>query len=117
MIIVPSTERADVFAVNVFRVRPENQRPLVDRIRAAGDPGKIPGLLSMHLLCSGDGTQVTNFTHWTSREALDAATAANPAIRATRTAIREFIEGNGPLPYEVVEVTSRRKASPRGESR
>ncbi|HEV7652819.1 MAG TPA: antibiotic biosynthesis monooxygenase [Actinophytocola sp.] len=106
MIIVPSADRPDVFAVNVFGVRPENQRPLVDCIRDAGDHADIPGLLSMHLLCSKDGRQVTNLMHWASREALDAATAANPVIAAARTAIRRFVEGNGPLPHEVVEVRS-----------
>jgi heme-degrading monooxygenase HmoA len=105
MIIAASPARPEVFAVNVFRVRPENQRPLVDCIRAAGDPAGIPGLLSMHLLCSGDGTQVTNLMHWASRAAQDAATATNPVIQATRTAIRRFIEGDGPLPYEVVAVS------------
>jgi heme-degrading monooxygenase HmoA len=104
MMITASAGRPDVFAVNVFRVRPENQRPLVDCIRAAGDPAGIPGLLSMHLLCSGDGTQVTNLMHWASRAALDAAVTADPVIAATRTAIRRFIEGGGPLPYEVVAV-------------
>ncbi len=102
MLIVPSAGRPDVFAVNVFRVAPENQRPLIECIRDAGDPAGIPGLLSMHLLCSEDGTQVTNFTHWASREALDAATAENPAIDATRAAIRRF--SAGPEPYRVVDV-------------
>ncbi|MFJ7213213.1 antibiotic biosynthesis monooxygenase family protein [Amycolatopsis sp. NPDC098790] len=102
MLIVPSAERPDVFAVNVFRVSPENQQPLVECIRNAGDPAGVPGLLSMHLLCSEDGRQVTNFTHWASRAALDAATAENTAIKATRIAIRRF--SAGPEPYRVVEV-------------
>ena len=102
MIIIPSAGRPDFFAVNVFRVRPENQRRLVDRLRAAGDPADIPGLLSMHLLRSEDGTQVINHMHWASREAFDQATANNPAIAATRVAIRQFIEGAGPVPHEVI---------------
>ena len=105
MLIVPSADRPDVFAVNVFRVRPEHQRPLVECIRDAGDPAGIPGLLSMHLLCSEDGTQVTNFMHWAGKEALEAATARNPVIKATRTAIRRFVEG--PEPYRVVDVKRR----------
>ena len=80
---------------------------MVDRIRSAGDPAGIPGLLSMHLLCSKDGTQVTNFMHWASREALAAATADNPVIEETRAAIRQFIEGDGPRPYEVIAVKTR----------
>jgi heme-degrading monooxygenase HmoA len=107
VIIVPSAGQPDVFAINVFRVRPDNQQPLIDCIRDAGDPADIPGLLSMYLLCSKDGTQVTNFTHWASKEALRAATAENPVIKATKTAIRQFIEGTGPQPHKVVEVKSR----------
>jgi hypothetical protein len=36
--------------------------------------------------------------------ALDAATTANPVIATTRTAIRRFIEGDGPRPHEVVAI-------------
>lgn len=65
----------------------------------------------MHLLCSTDGTQVTNFMHWSSGEALQAAAAENSVIKATRTAIRQFIEGNGPQPHRVVEVKSRHEVT------
>ena len=42
--------------------------------------------------------------HWASKDAFDRATAGDPVINATRIAIRQFIEGAGPLPHEVVEV-------------
>lgn len=105
MIIIPSADRADLFAINVFQVRPENQQRLIDRIRDAGNPAGIPGLLSMHLLRSKDGTQVTNHMHWASKEALKRASAENPVIAATKIAIRELIEGAGPRPHEVIAVT------------
>jgi heme-degrading monooxygenase HmoA len=108
VIIIPAPDQQDLFAVNVFEVRPENQQSLIDCIRSAGDPAGIPGLLSMHLLRSEDGTQVTNFMHWASKDALDSATATNPVIAATRTGIRRFIEGSGPRPFEVIEVRARR---------
>jgi hypothetical protein len=46
MIIIPAVGQPDLFAINVFRVRPENQQRLIDCIRNAGDPTDIPGLLS-----------------------------------------------------------------------
>jgi heme-degrading monooxygenase HmoA len=61
----------------------------------------------MHLLRSKDGTQVTNHMHWASKEAFKQAAAENPVIDATRTAIRQFIEGAGPRPHEVIEVKPR----------
>jgi hypothetical protein len=97
VIIIPAADQADFFAINVFQVRPENQLQLIDCIRDAGDPAGIPGLLSMHLLRSKDGTQ----------EAFKRASAENPVIDATKTAIRQFIEGDGPRPHEVIEIKSR----------
>jgi heme-degrading monooxygenase HmoA len=107
VIIIPAADQADFFAINVFQVRPENQQRLIDCIRSAGDATTIPGLLSMHLLRSKDGTQVTNHMHWASREAFDQATADDPVIRATRTAVQDYIEGDGPRPHEVIEIKPR----------
>jgi heme-degrading monooxygenase HmoA len=104
VIIIPSAGRPDFFAINVFRVRPENQQPFIDRIRDAGDPAGIPGLVSMHLLRSADGTQVINHMHWAGKDAFDRAGAKGSVIEATRLAIRRFIEGAGPARYEVVHV-------------
>lgn len=111
MVIIPSPDQPDLFAINVFRVRPENQQRLIDCIRDAGDPADIPGLLSMHLLRSKDGTQVTNHMHWASKEALQRATAENPVIKATKSAIRQFTDGTGPQPYEVIAVKRRDSGS------
>jgi heme-degrading monooxygenase HmoA len=93
-----------LFAVNVFTVRPENQRPLIDCIRAAGHQADVPGLLSMHLLRSLDGTQVINHMHWADEEAFRRATRENPVIAATRRQVDRLIEGAGPNLYEIVEV-------------
>jgi heme-degrading monooxygenase HmoA len=115
MIIIPAVGQPDLFAINVFRVRPENQQRLIDCIRNAGDPTDIPGLLSMHLLRSKDGRQVANHMHWASKEALRQAGVENPVINTTKKEIRQFIEGDGPEPYEVIEVMSRHYQPP-GES-
>ena len=91
-----------VQVVNVFTVRPDNQQALVDCIRGAGDPAAIPGLLSMHLLRSLDGTQVINQMRWASRAAFDDATAHDPVIVATKAKVGRLIEGAGPTRYEVI---------------
>jgi heme-degrading monooxygenase HmoA len=97
-------EGQGLFAINVFTVRPENQQPLIDCIRAAGDPAGIPGLLSLRLLRSLDGTQVINHMHWTDEESFRRATRDNPVIAATRERVGRLIEGAGPNLYEVVEL-------------
>lgn len=94
-----------VLVFNVFRVRPENQRALADTIRTAGDPGELPGLLSMNVLRSEDGTHVINQMYWESRAAFDHAVTTSPAIAATRRAVCTLIEGTGPLAYEIFPVT------------
>jgi heme-degrading monooxygenase HmoA len=104
VIILPAAHRPEFFALNVFRVRPENQQPFIDCIRDAGDPAGIPGLLSMHLLRSADGTQVINHMHWADREAFDSAGAGGSVIDAARRAIRQHIEGAGPIRYDVVAI-------------
>jgi heme-degrading monooxygenase HmoA len=93
-----------LFAVNVFTVRPENQRPLIDCIRSAGDPAGVPGLLSVHLLRSLDGTQVINHMHWADEDAFRRATRENPVIAATRDQVGRLIEGAAPNLYEIVEL-------------
>ena len=91
-----------LLAINVFTVRPENQGPLIDAIHAAGDPADVPGLLSMHLLRSLDGTQVINHMHWSDEEAFRRAVRDDPVIAATREHVGRLIEGAGPNLYEVV---------------
>src|SRR5262245_35559833 len=104
MNIVPAAGAQGLLAINVFQVRPENQQALVDCIRTAGDPAAIPGLLSMHLLRSLDGTQVINHMHWQSKEAFDTATKDNPVIAATMERVGRLIESAGPNLYEVIDV-------------
>lgn len=95
-----------VLVLNVFRVSPDKQRALADAIRTAGDPGELPGLLSMNVLRSEDGTHVINQMYWESRDAFDHAVATSPAIAATRAAVHGLIEGRGPLRYEILPVTA-----------
>ncbi|HVV18156.1 MAG TPA: antibiotic biosynthesis monooxygenase family protein [Pseudonocardiaceae bacterium] len=107
MNIIEST--GDVLAINVFTVRPENQQALIDCIRDAGDPSTIPGLLSMHLLRSLDGTQVINHMRWASRTAFDDATAHNAVIASTRDRVGELID-KAPARYEIIPLRPRATA-------
>jgi heme-degrading monooxygenase HmoA len=100
--LVPTAGQG-LLAINVFTVRPENQQPLIDCIQAAGDPADVPGLLSMHLLRSLDGTQVINHMHWTDEEAFRRAVRDDPVIAATRSQVGRLIDGAGPNLYELVE--------------
>jgi heme-degrading monooxygenase HmoA len=104
MNIIPNPDEAGLLAVNVFTVRPENQQALIDCIRSAGDPADVPGLRSMHLLRSHDGTRVINHMHWASEEAFAAATAGDPVIAATRERVGELVEGARPDRYEVIQL-------------
>src|SRR5262245_53578063 len=72
------TSDGGLLAINIFTVRPEDQQALVDCIRDAGDPADVPGLRSMHLLRSADGTRVINQMHWESEAAFAAATSGDP---------------------------------------
>jgi heme-degrading monooxygenase HmoA len=101
-----TTAGQGLVAVNVFTVPPDNQQEVIDCIRDAGDAATIPGLLSMHLLRSLDGTQVINHMHWESREAFEAATRDNPVIAATRDRVRRLRHGTKPNRYEVIDVLS-----------
>jgi heme-degrading monooxygenase HmoA len=93
-----------VVVFNVFPVRPENQEALVETIRSAGDASVIPGLLSMNLLRSEDGTHVINHMCWESREAFERAAASSPEIAAVRDRVGPLLDGPGPYRYEIVPV-------------
>lgn len=95
-------QAAGYVVLNVFTVKPENQEPLIDCIRGSGEPTVLPGLLSMNLLRSLDGTQVINHMVWESAEAFEQATANSPEIAATMRRVSELIEDARPGTYELV---------------
>ncbi|GAA4635388.1 hypothetical protein GCM10023196_080670 [Actinoallomurus vinaceus] len=105
MNIVPMPDQGGVLALNVFTVRPADQQSLIDCIRDAGDPADVPGLLSMHLLRSLDGTQVINFMCWTSEDALKRATADHPVIKETRKRVSGLVQRAAPNLYEIISVS------------
>lgn len=90
-----AAEQHGVIVINVFTVRPDNQQRLIDTIRACG-PADLPGLRSIRLLRSLDGTKVINHMHWDSQAAFRQATTDNPQVA-------ELIEVAEPGLYEVVD--------------
>jgi heme-degrading monooxygenase HmoA len=101
--LIPAEDQG-VFVLIVLTVRPGSQQALIDTIRAAGDPAQVPGLRSISLLRSLDGTQVINHMHWASQEAYAAASARLPVIRDTRAEVQRLIENAATNIYEAVSL-------------
>ncbi len=69
-----STEQDVLTLVNVFSVAPEDQQHLLDVLVEAteGVMNKLPGFVSANLHKSLDGTKVTNYAQWRTREDFEA---------------------------------------------
>ena len=104
MNVIPAEDQG-LFVLIVLTVRPENQQPLIDTIRSAGDPAKVPGLHSINLLRSLDGTQVINHMHWASKDAYEQARARLPVIKNTRAEVQRLIEKAATNMYQVVSLS------------
>lgn len=88
--------------VNVFTVKPEDQRRLLDLLVEATETvmSKQPGYVSANLHKSLDGTRVTNYAQWRSREDFEAI-FANPDAQAHMCEARQLATAEPQL-YEVV---------------
>jgi heme-degrading monooxygenase HmoA len=100
MNLIPLGEQHGVFMINVFTVPPENQQALAGAIAADGRDVSIPGLLSRHLLCSADGTQVAHCMHWASEDAFKQAVPTTPLIAQIKQRVHEL--GAQPASYELI---------------
>jgi heme-degrading monooxygenase HmoA len=60
--------------INVFTVRPERQRELVDLLTHATDEvmQHLPGFIAANIHASTDGTRVVNYAQWQSADAFRA---------------------------------------------
>ena len=69
-----STEQDVVTLINVFTVAPEDQQRLLDLLIEATEEvmNELPGFLSANLHKSLDGTKITNYAQWRSREDFEA---------------------------------------------
>ncbi len=69
-----SKDQDVVTLINVFTVAPENQQRLVDLLVEATEAvmSRLPGYVSASIHKSLDGSRVTNYAQWRSREAFEA---------------------------------------------
>lgn len=106
-----STERDIVTLTNVFTVAPADQQRLLDLLVEATDSvmNRLPGFVSANLHKSIDGTKVTNYAQWRSREDFEAM-LQNPEAMAHMKEAGWIAEEFEPHLYEVsfVDAVDRR---------
>jgi quinol monooxygenase YgiN len=97
-----SKDKDVVTLINVFTVQPQHQQRLVDALVEATDTvmRKQPGYVSANIHKSLDGTRVTNYAQWRSREAFEAM-LGNPQAAAHMGEAAKIAERFEPYLYEV----------------
>src|SRR5688572_31226899 len=107
-VIRKETDLATV--INVFTVAPEKQDQLAAMLAATTEKTvkDLPGFVSASIHRSTDGTRVTNYAQWRSRDAFEAA-LKNPEFLAHIKPITEIAQPDAHV-YEVVETTSPSRA-------
>jgi uncharacterized protein YndB with AHSA1/START domain/quinol monooxygenase YgiN len=107
---VISKETPLATVINVFTVAPEKQERLAAMLAdtTQGTVRELPGFVSASIHRSTDGTRVTNYAQWRSRDAFEAA-LKNPDFLAHVKPITEIAEAEAHI-YEVVETTSAARA-------
>lgn len=92
-----------VTLITVHECTPENQAALVDLLLEAARSiyAGAPGFISATIHRSFDGTCVTNYAQYKSREAFEALTK-NPAIPPFVERVRKLVTTAKPHLYEVV---------------
>jgi heme-degrading monooxygenase HmoA len=103
--ITISTQQDVVTLINVFTVAPEDQQRLLDVLVEATESvmNRLPGFVSANLHMSIDGTKVTNYAQWRSREDFEAMLQNPEAMIHMREAGR-IAERFEPHLYEVAFV-------------
>src|SRR5918993_1095978 len=91
-----------VTLINVFTVEPGHQQRLVDVLVEATEAvmSKQPGFIAANIHRSLDGTRVTNYAQWRSREAFEAM-LENPEAKVHMTEAARIAEKFEPYLYEV----------------
>lgn len=98
-----SKENTLVTLINIFRVEPENQEKLVRMLLDAteGTMRALPGFVSANIHRSLDGTRVTNYAQWRTRDDFEAM-LANPEATERMDKVAKIATCEAHL-YEVVE--------------
>lgn len=88
--------------INVLTTDPENSQELIDVLTRTTEEvtSRHPGYLSTSLHLSRDGTKVTNYSQWRSREDFDAM-LDDPEAQEAMQAVRR-LASPAPAHYEVV---------------
>jgi heme-degrading monooxygenase HmoA len=96
------TERDVVTLINVFTVAPADQQRLLDLLveTTVSVMNRLPGFVSANLHRSIDGTKVTNYPRWRSREDFEAMRQNREAMAHMRKA-GQIAEKIKPYLYEV----------------
>ena len=97
-----SQDQDVVTLINVFTVAPEDQQRLVDLLVEATEEAisKQPGYVSANIHRSLDGTRVTNYAQWRSREDFEAI-FCNPEITVHMREAEKLAMDYEPHLYEV----------------
>ncbi len=92
--------------INLFTVEPENQQKLVDMLIEATEKimKNMPGFISANIHKSTDGTRVTNYAQWRSKEDF-AAMLKDPKAVEHMKSITDIAASDAHT-YEVVESVS-----------
>jgi quinol monooxygenase YgiN len=99
-----SEKQAGVVIINVFTVVPQHQQKLIEMLEDATERvmQHIPGFISANLHKSLDGTKVTNYAQWQSKDALQAM-LQNPRALGHMQEIEALASREGAI-YEVAHV-------------
>ncbi len=100
-----TVEQPVITLINVFTVEPEQQQKLVELLAEATETvmKKLPGYVSANIHKSLDGTRVTNYAQWRSKEAFEAMLAHDGARMHMQEAARAAQKFE-PFLYEVAFV-------------
>lgn len=98
-----SVGRKVITLINVFHVEPHNQQPLIDLLIEATQQvmSKRPGYISANIHRSLDGTTVTNYAQWRSRQEFEAI-FGNPDALAHMLEAEKLSVSFEPHLYEVI---------------
>jgi quinol monooxygenase YgiN len=104
-VVTISKDNDVVTLINVFTVQPEDQQRLVDVLIDATQTvmRKQQGFVSANIHKSLDGTRVTNYAQWRSREAFEAM-LRNPEAAEHMEEAARIAETFEPHLYEVAFV-------------
>ncbi len=91
--------------INVFTVKPERARKLVELLTAATEEvmQHVDGFISANIHLSADGTRVVNYAQWRDAQAMQAM-QQNPTARQHMVLCADVADGFEPHLYTVESV-------------